>query len=341
MSTFLSVLMPVYNTADYLPECLDSILSQTFKDFELIIVNDGSTDETPKILKDYAKRDPRIKIINKTNSGYGDSLNQILKKAKGNYIGIVEPDDIIAKNMFSELTNLARQYNADIVKCSFYFYYGRTKKSIPEKLFLHGENDHLLNPKKEQYVFLTSPTIWSAIYRRDLLKKHHIEFLPTPGASYQDIGFAFKTFATAKRVYCINQPFYYYRQDNANSSVKSAGKIFAVREEYNAVDDFLRTNKLYATFGTVASACRFRSYMWNLNRLPYKAALEFAKTAKQDYKSAVKNTSFTANYYNGLERASETKLATTHPTLYVYLRPYYALKNKTLRFLSRLYHRCQ
>ena len=79
--------------------------------------------------------------------------------------------------------------------------------------------------------------------------------------------------------------------------------------------------------------------MTNLNRLPYKAALNFAKTAQKDYQNAVKNTSFTADYYNNLERASETKFATTHPTSYVYLRPIFTLKNKALRFASNIYHK--
>lgn len=339
MSVSLTILIPVYNTEKYLPECLDSIFSQTFQDFEVIAVNDGSTDDTLKILKRYAKTDSRLKIISKKNSGYGDSLNRALKRARGDYIGIVEPDDFIAPKMYETLISLAKKHNADLVKGSFYYYYGKTEKSTPEKLFLHGETGHVLNPRKEQNIFLTSPTIWSAIYRRATLEKHHVEFLPTPGASYQDIGFAFKTFATASRVYCTNRPFYYYRQDNSASSVKSSGKVLAVKTEYDAVDDFLKTNHLSKTFGEVAAACRFRSYMWNLNRLPYKTALSFAKTARKDYENAVKNTTFTADYYTGLERASETKLATAHPTLYVYLRPLYSLKNHLLRMLAAAYHR--
>ena len=339
MSVALSILVPVYNTEKYLPKCLDSIFAQSFQDFEVIAINDGSTDDTLKILKSYAKKDSRLTIIDKKNSGYGDSLNKALKKAKGNYIGIVEPDDYIAREMYEKLISLAKKHDADIVKASFYYYYGETNKSTPEKLFLHGEADHLLNPQTEPKVFLASPTIWSAIYRRSLLEKNHIEFLPTPGASYQDIGFAFKTFAVAQKVFCLNDPFYYYRQDNSASSVKSSKKVLAVKDEFDAIDQFLKQHHLYDNLAEVSSACRFRSYMWNLNRLPFKTALEFAKTVKNDYQYAVKNTSFTASYYTGLERASETKLATTHPTLYVYLRTYYALKNKTLRFLSGLYHR--
>lgn len=334
----LSILVPIYNTAKYLPECLDSILSQTFKDFELICIDDGSTDNTPKILKQYAEEDPRLKIISKPNSGYGDSLNQALKKARGDYIGIVEPDDYVDADMYSNLISLAEEYDADLVKGSFYYYYGETKKNNPEKLFLHGEEDHVLNPKREQLVFLASPTIWSAIYRRKMIKDHSIEFLSTPGASYQDIGFAFKTFAASKRVFCTNRPFYHYRQDNANSSVKSSGKIYSVKVEFDAIDDYLKSQKLYKIFSEVACACRFRSYMWNYNRLKLKPALEFAKIAKQDYQSAVKNTTFTTDFFNGLERASETKLSASHPTLYVYLRPLYSLRNKSLRFISRLYH---
>lgn len=337
MLTNLSILVPIYNTAKYLSKCLDSILTQTYQDFELICIDDGSTDDTPKILQKYAKKDSRIIIITKENSGYGDSLNQALKKAKGKYIGIVEPDDWIDPDMYETLMNLADLHDADLVKASFYYYYGKTKKSIPEKLFLHGETDHLLDPKREQSVFLTSPTIWSAIYRHKTLTKNDVEFLPTPGASYQDIGFAFKSFAASKKVYCLNRPLYHYRQDNSNSSVKSSGKVYAVKVEYDSIDEYLKDHNLYDQLIEIASACRFRSYMWNYNRLEKSAALEFAKIAEKDYARLRKESSFSADYFSGLERASETKLSTKNPALYIHLRPFFTLKNKSLRAMSKLY----
>ncbi|MBR1795868.1 glycosyltransferase family 2 protein [Candidatus Saccharibacteria bacterium] len=334
----LSILIPVYNAEPFLRECLDSVKQQTFTDFEAICVNDGSTDGSLQILKEYASQDPRLKIIDKANSGYGDSLNQAIKQAKGDYIGIVEPDDYIEPNMFEVLYSFARQTRADIVKASFYHYYGKTGKNQPENMFFRGENNQLINPKKTQSVFLVSPTIWSAIYRREMLLKNQIEFLPTPGASYQDIGFAFKTFACAETVFCSNLPLYHYRRDNSASSVNSSTKIMAVKNEFDGIDEFLEAHELKRQYFTIAALCRFRSYLWNYNRLRRRAALDFAETAQQDYQKLAAQ-GFKLESFNGLERAGESKLATKSPKLYIYLRPFYRLKNNLLTILAKTYRK--
>jgi len=99
----LSILVPVYNVSAYLPLCLDSIMNQSFSDFECILINDGSTDFSLSILKSYVKQDPRFRLISHKNSGYGASLNKGIKLAKGEYIGIVEPDDFIHRDMYKKL----------------------------------------------------------------------------------------------------------------------------------------------------------------------------------------------------------------------------------------------
>ena len=118
----VSVLVPIYNVEKFLPECLDSLVNQTLKDIEIICINDGSTDRSPQIIQEYAKKDKRIKVINKKNSGYGDSMNQGLKKAKGEYIGIVESDDFIDLDAFEKFYKIAKKYDCDVVKSNFYEY---------------------------------------------------------------------------------------------------------------------------------------------------------------------------------------------------------------------------
>ena len=116
----VSVLVPIYNVQDFLPECLDSLVNQTLKEIEIICINDGSTDNSLDIIKQYAKKEKRIVIIDKKNSGYGDSMNQGLKKATGEYIGIVESDDFIELNAFESLYNIAKKNNVEAVKSNFY-----------------------------------------------------------------------------------------------------------------------------------------------------------------------------------------------------------------------------
>ena len=116
----VSVITPIYNVERYLPECLDSLLSQTLEDIEFICVNDGSTDGSGEILRSYAARDPRIIVIEKENSGYGASMNVGLDAASGEYIGIVESDDFASPEMFETLYQLAVDHGQpDIVKSNY------------------------------------------------------------------------------------------------------------------------------------------------------------------------------------------------------------------------------
>ena len=116
----VSVLIPCFNVERYLRECLDSVVNQTLRDLEIICVNDGSTDATPDILREYAARDSRILLIDKQNSGYGDSMNRALDAASGDYIGIVESDDRADPAMFETLHDLAVKFDCDLVKSNFY-----------------------------------------------------------------------------------------------------------------------------------------------------------------------------------------------------------------------------
>ena len=123
----ISVIVPCYNVEKYLVHCLDTIRSQTLINLEVICINDGSTDETGRILADFAREDKRFVVINKTNTGYGDSMNLGLLKAKGDYIGIVESDDFIEKDMFEKLYKIAEEKKLQISRCCYYQYkQGRT-----------------------------------------------------------------------------------------------------------------------------------------------------------------------------------------------------------------------
>ena len=124
----VSIVVPIYNVEKYLRECLDSIVNQTLKDIEIICVNDGSTDSCPQILEEFSKKDNRIKVINKANSGYGASMNIGLAAATGEYIGIVESDDFVKTNMFEDLYNLAKENDADVVKSDWFYYWTKNNE---------------------------------------------------------------------------------------------------------------------------------------------------------------------------------------------------------------------
>ena len=123
----VSVIVPVYNVERYLRQCLDSLRAQTLKEIEIICVNDGSTDGCPGILEEYAKKDSRIRMINKENTGYGDSMNIGIRAATGEYIGIAEPDDYVLPAMYKTLYRAAVSHQCEIVKADFYRFTGEGK----------------------------------------------------------------------------------------------------------------------------------------------------------------------------------------------------------------------
>ena len=333
----VSVLVPIYNVEEFLPECLDSLVRQTLKEVEIICINDGSTDKSPEIIKKYMAKDKRVKIIDKKNSGYGDSMNRGLKKATGEYVGIVESDDFIELDAFEKMYNIAKKHNVEVVKSNFYEYLTEKHKDIGKSdMFLPQDTGKVIDPREHRHVFYEQPSIWSAIYRNDFLKENDVEFLPSPGASYQDAGFNFKVWASARRAYFIDDAFLHYRQDNPNSSVKSDGKIYAVKDEYDEVEKYLKERGLMDEYGHTLTAMRFSSYIWNMKRLTSKAAREFGKTVKKDYERIKKEGFLDHGKLDGVGRHNAKDLAIKHPNLYVAFRPLHEGRNNLRQFASKL-----
>ena len=301
-SPLLTVLVPIYNAAPYLRQALDSLAHQTLRDLEILCINDGSTDDSLAIIKSYQAADPRFRLLDKPNTGYGDSMNQGIKLARGRYLGILEPDDWLELDAFSRLTQLAEWHRAEVVKANYFKELATTSTTTPQTTattpapkpsttlksteIRPRDTGKLIDPRHDRRVFAFAPAIWSAIYRRDFLLDHHLEFLPTPGASYQDLGFSFKVWATARRVVLTDTAYYHYRLDNANSSVHSPGKLNCVVEEYAAITDFLADRDLATAFSHTAAAAKFRNYHWNLQRLSPDLAPEFYRTMVSELRAA-------------------------------------------------------
>ena len=287
----VSILVPCYNVEKYLPQCLDSAVNQTLKDIEIIVINDGSTDSTLDIIKSYAEKDDRIKIIDKKNEGYGKSMNRGLDVATGEYIGIVESDDWVDTDMFESLVKIADENNVDVVKSNFYRYTTTGGEKNQKVLMLPSHNLNIvINPHEETSVFFCAPDIWAAIYKRDFLVKNNIRFLESPGASYQDIGFNFKVLVCASRAYLTPQAWLHYRSDNENSSVKSTGKIFCVCDEFDEIERFTsERGELNTSMKYLIANLKMWIYIWNMNRLGGDARKQFMKRFHQEFEQARKN----------------------------------------------------
>ena len=238
----VSILIPIYNVEKYLRQCLESVVNQTLKDIEIICINDGSTDNSPKIIKEFAAKDGRIKVIDKQNTGYGHSMNCGLKMAQGEYIGIIESDDFTELNMFEVLYNHAKNSDAEIVRSN---HFEQVEERFNFVEVLHQDTyNQIFTPRLQNYKFFSRQVaVWSGIYKRDFLSKNEIYFTETPGASYQDISFAFKAFSCVDRLLLIKDAFVHYRVDNPNSSVKSKQKVFCIFNEFDEIERFLAKRK--------------------------------------------------------------------------------------------------
>lgn len=331
----ISVIVPVYNVEKYLCECLDSLINQTFTDWEGILINDGSTDSSGKILDDYAKKDSRFSVIHKQNSGYGKSMNLGLEKATGEYISIVEPDDFIDKNMFEDLLQTAKQEKADVVKSNYYTYITKTNKNTP-KLGIN-ENLSLHNPTQADILsaLKLGPTIWTGLYRAQFLKEHHIKFHETPGASFQDLGFNFKVLIRAKKISLVKKAYYHYRTDNAGSSIRNPNKIFCVCDEFKEVTRYMKEQNCYEELKTILPVAAYSNYMWNYKRLPLKGKLLFLKTFADDFSSFQKSGLLTPQILGNRKYKRILKII-KNPTLFNIIYTIEHLPHNFILHISRI-----
>ena len=291
----VSIIIPTYNVEAYLKECMDSVTRQTLKDIEIICINDGSTDGSLEILKEYADKDPRIVLVDKENEGYGVGMNIGLDKASGEYIGIVEPDDFVPLNMYEDLYNTAKENDLDFVKADFYRFTRNCENGNMELIYNHldstGENYNLvINPFEKPYITKFIMNTWSGIYRREYIEKYHIRHNTTPGASFQDNGFFWQTFMYAKRCMFLDKPYYMNRRDNPNSSVNNKQKVYCMNVEYDFIRDIFMqkgNEELWDRFKYYYNYKRYFSYIFTIGRISDEFKREYVERISKEMKRAV------------------------------------------------------
>ena len=277
----VSVVVPCYNVARFVRQCLASLKRQTLKELEFIVVNDGSTDGTLAIAKEVALGDGRFVFIDKPNSGYGDSVNQGIEKARGDYVGIIEPDDWTEPMMFQRLYDNAAKYDLDVSRGSFFIYEEGEDHPTKGDCLPFGK---LCVPLEEQDVFRQPPAVWSAIYRREWLNQNKIRFQTTPGASFQDIGFAFKTNLMCRKFYATSERLLHYRM-HENNSVKRPGAVYAPMAEYQSCRTFAEEKNRWEAVKAVFPLLEYATYKWNYLRVSPEDAPSFFQKWREEWQS--------------------------------------------------------
>lgn len=225
--TKVSIVVPIYKVENYLRECVDSILNQTLKDIEIILIDDGSPDACPQIVDEYAKQDKRVIAVHQANSGYSAAVNKGIQLAQGEYIGIIESDDWIEPDMYEKLYHDAKKYSTDVTKGMFTSYNSTLPAGVRDEVFRNPSGVDLSLAPDGAFRITEWPqlmafhaSIWSSIYRADFVKK--IKIPDTAGASYQDFPFMIDVMLRAERISVVRKPFVHWRNDPEQGNSTSA-----------------------------------------------------------------------------------------------------------------------
>lgn len=277
----VSVLMPSLNVARYVRESIDSVLGQTLRNIELICIDAGSTDGTREIIAEYAAGDSRVRILDSDVRSYGHQMNLGLTAARGRYVGIVEPDDYVARDMYETMYDKAFANNLDIIKggCNAFVTDegGRTSISAMEVACVDTDLCDQVVDLADHPESLRKGTLGTTLglYRTDFLKEHGIRYNESPGASFQDTGFFFQTVICARRYMALGKGYYYYRQDNAGSSRNDRGRMMVLWNEYEFVWNVLARcadPQRMQVFRPFVSARDFSGQLWTVRRVGFKDA---------------------------------------------------------------------
>lgn len=237
----VSIIVPIYNVEKYLPKCIESIIVQTYTNLEIILVNDGSPDNSRIICDEYSKKDHRIKVINKENGGLSDARNTGLDVATGDYISFIDSDDYIHEEYCETLLNLLKKFDADIAQCEFLKVYEKGINNfnietcaVEQKITVLSNKDVLNNLYNEHYI--STVVVWNKLYKRELFEQ--IRF--PKGKVHEDEYTTYKVLFGTKKVVCTSKQMNFYLQrpdsimgnDNGNGFyTKLLDKLGAYQEQ--------------------------------------------------------------------------------------------------------------
>lgn len=290
----ITVLMPSLNVVKYIRPCVESVLGQTLQDLEILAIDAGSEDGTLAVLEEYAARDGRLRIIRADRKSYGYQLNIGIVQAQGDYIGIVETDDMILPDMYEVLYNTAVQTDAEYVK-------GRHQKfvNIDDSFIWTSTGDfplvstemsgEIIAPHNMPELLLKDIYLWTGIYEKEFIKK--IKLNETSGAAFQDQGFLFQTISSATRAVYLDQIVYQYRQDNSNSSIFNKKGFSYIIKEYDYIKRFLTGKSvewIRAYYTRMLNQCIGRFEMMAVSGAFWNESVSDMEFVREELKSAVK-----------------------------------------------------
>lgn len=310
----VSVVVPIYGVERFLHQCVDSILAQTLRDIEIILVDDGSPDGCPGIVDEYAARDPRVLAVHQPNGGYGKAVNHGISLARAPYIGIIESDDWIEPTMYEKLYHRAVETHADFVKCMFWKYdstaQGEQQNILwnSEKLNWYSAPDGAFKPTDWSIIFSLHASLWSNLYRADFLRT--IPLIESASAAYQDFPFIMEVLAKADTMSLVKEPLLHYRMEpnQGSSTMRKDARLLQMPimtlEGRNILEQ-------YGILDSVKESFFYHAYLTNFGFLigiRKELAQEFFDHFHAVMKSIAGYPDFTFRYFTPKERRRAEKI---------------------------------
>jgi len=282
----ISVIIPLYNVEDYLNECMDSVLKQTYENLEIICINNNSTDNSLNILESYAQKDNRINIINnQKNYGIGYSRNIGLKYATGDYVFFMDADDIILENTLEKLLENMISNNSDVVLYELNHYNHFTEEIHPVKHRLENVfndvdfNNFTFTYKDIKEYFLITPTpVWSKFYKKNFLDKYQFGF--PEDVAYEDVIFHVKVLLNASKISFLPEHLYIQRLTNPKSQMKDYSKSKDIIKVCNDVEQYLVKHDFFKELELEFIIFKINQQRYHFSRLKTK---EFQDLIKKEF----------------------------------------------------------
>lgn len=229
----VSIIVPVYNVQDYLPKCLDSLLAQTYKNIEIIVVNDGSPDDSQRVIDEYAARDSRIVAVSKPNGGLSDARNFGMQYAQGEYIGFVDGDDYVEPDMYEKMLTKAKQEDSDIVECNLFHNY-------PDKFDVEiGKEIY----DKHEMIRVGRSVVWNKIYKKDWLFNTSVKF--SVGMIHEDVEFFVKLVPFINQISYIKEAGIHYVFRSQSIMNRPTRKILDIFHVFEHLVQYYKDNGFY------------------------------------------------------------------------------------------------
>lgn len=326
----ISIIIPAYHVEKYIDRCFESICNQTFTDFEVIAINDGSTDETLLKLHEWEQKDERIKVIDKINEGVGVTRNLGLSLAKSPYVIFIDPDDSLHPQMLEKLYNAITKYEAPVAICGYYDCFENSSNQY--EILMPIAKEALIEVRTQRdFLFKVNPAPWNKLISRKLLRQHDLVF-PTDYRS-EDLAFTLMMLSHCDQVAVVNEPLYYYLADRTNNVSSSYDeRILHTITALKAIMAYYREHHQFEAYKQELEMVAINQVLYELQKVIYIRDKSLAmKLIEAFYQYlGTEFTSWQANPYyrekcvnEGVKNKLRTKIYHSKQLL----KSYYSLRN--------------